>query len=289
MNSENIQKNLLLSGHKKLPKSGFTLIELLVVIAIIALLLAILMPSLRKAKEMAKSVVCRTRLKQCHNIVQLFAHDNDDKFPDKNWDNDPYSDPHGLWWIQPMFEYSDEPDLFVCPKTNRHPEMETNLIGRPKNNNQHWATRIPDDKAVHNAGEILYGSLAPNGWIMDIKEGTWGDLPQENFWGNLNIIGGSEVPLFLDCYWVDAWPFHTDAPSETEEEIFANTPSNNMQKYTLNRHGGAINSVFFDGSARKVGLKGLWMLKWHRNFQTSNLQTQPGAEWYWMKNFTDHH
>jgi len=43
---------------------GFTLIELLVVIAIIALLMAILMPALRRVKEQAKTVVCRSHLQQ---------------------------------------------------------------------------------------------------------------------------------------------------------------------------------------------------------------------------------
>ena len=43
---------------------GFTLIELLVVIAIIALLMAILMPALSKARDQARTIVCRSNLKQ---------------------------------------------------------------------------------------------------------------------------------------------------------------------------------------------------------------------------------
>lgn len=66
----------------KKTEKGFTLIELLVVIAIIALLLAILMPSLRKAKEIAASLVCLSDQKQLGLAFTLFAQDNDDQIVD---------------------------------------------------------------------------------------------------------------------------------------------------------------------------------------------------------------
>lgn len=56
---------------------GFTLIELLVVISIIALLLAILMPSLRAAKKQAKSVICGSRQRQLGLFNMLFEQDNE--------------------------------------------------------------------------------------------------------------------------------------------------------------------------------------------------------------------
>ena len=58
-------------------KRGFTLIELLVVISIIALLMAILMPTLAKAKEQALAVSCKANLKQytIAHAMQLDAHD----------------------------------------------------------------------------------------------------------------------------------------------------------------------------------------------------------------------
>jgi prepilin-type N-terminal cleavage/methylation domain-containing protein len=56
-------------------KKAFTLVELLVVISIIALLLSILMPSLSRAREQAKRVICATRL---HNMsIGLFTYDVD--------------------------------------------------------------------------------------------------------------------------------------------------------------------------------------------------------------------
>lgn len=61
-------------------KKAFTLIELLVVIAIIALLLAILMPSLKKAKHKAQELVCRAHLKQFGVAGLTYAHDNDGKW-----------------------------------------------------------------------------------------------------------------------------------------------------------------------------------------------------------------
>jgi len=63
-------------------KKGFTLIELLVVIAIIALLLAILIPGLKKAKEVAASVVCLSNQKQLGLAFTLFAQDNDNEIVD---------------------------------------------------------------------------------------------------------------------------------------------------------------------------------------------------------------
>ena len=60
-------------------RKGFTLIELLVVIAIIALLLSVLLPGLRKAKEQAKAMVCQSQVKQWALAWTLYAQDHDDK------------------------------------------------------------------------------------------------------------------------------------------------------------------------------------------------------------------
>ncbi len=75
-------------------EKAFTLIELLVVIAIIALLLAIIAPALRQAKEAAIRVKCRSRLKQWGIAVQLYNTDNNDKIMSmvKYWGGRPY--PH---------------------------------------------------------------------------------------------------------------------------------------------------------------------------------------------------
>ena len=62
-------------------KSGFTLIELLVVISIIALLIAILLPSLARSKELANRAVCSANVRSIVQSMVIYAQSNDSQFP----------------------------------------------------------------------------------------------------------------------------------------------------------------------------------------------------------------
>ena len=62
-------------------QKAFTLIELLVVIAIIALLISILLPSLNKAKSLARQVVCTTQCKQMAQATHVYSQDWDGMLP----------------------------------------------------------------------------------------------------------------------------------------------------------------------------------------------------------------
>jgi prepilin-type processing-associated H-X9-DG protein len=66
-----------------------------------------------------------------------------------------------------------------------------------------------------------------------------------------------------------------------------------MGRCAINRHQGFVNAAFMDWSARKVGIKELWTLKWHKQFDTSGPYTKAGGmladEWpEWMRRFKDY-
>ncbi len=62
-------------------RTGFTLIELLVVVAIIALLISILLPSLSRARELAKRAVCLSNLRGIGQSMNIYSNDNSEWFP----------------------------------------------------------------------------------------------------------------------------------------------------------------------------------------------------------------
>ncbi len=98
-------------------KKAFTLIELLVVIAIIALLLSILMPALRKAKAIARNVVCMSNMKQQNLIFSLYTQDNDGKYPTRasGWPHWIYVNGSAEQAWSAMLPYVDDPDITICP------------------------------------------------------------------------------------------------------------------------------------------------------------------------------
>lgn len=108
-------------------RKGFTLIELLMVIAIIALLMAVLMPALNKAKQLARTMVCRSNLKQYGIALSMYLNDNEGYFPNPEWwlckkepgqthpTYGPFSVPDGWKPGGQMWRYLKMADFHLCP------------------------------------------------------------------------------------------------------------------------------------------------------------------------------
>jgi prepilin-type N-terminal cleavage/methylation domain-containing protein len=113
-----------------LARGGFTLIELLVVIAIISLLLAILVPSLNRARSAARRIVCSHNLKQVGVAVDMYVGDHDGYYPCAQ---DPVSTSPTYWlwmgrgwrkWVQSYLSTIvdvNTPSVLLCPADRTDP------------------------------------------------------------------------------------------------------------------------------------------------------------------------
>ncbi len=113
---------------------GFTLIELLVVIAIIAVLLAILMPAMRKIKEMARGISCKSNLRNIGLALAMYLDDYERKIPHTGSSNEflwfesdgvTYRRPGSsdtYWGIYYKDYIKGQTKIFGCPSLQRVPE-----------------------------------------------------------------------------------------------------------------------------------------------------------------------
>jgi prepilin-type N-terminal cleavage/methylation domain-containing protein len=93
--SRHLPPVVVANGDRRAPGRGFTLIELLVVVAIIAILAALLLPALGRAKNQANKVTDMDNLHEMMIAITLYCSDNGDVLPPPNWDNGGYAGPTG--------------------------------------------------------------------------------------------------------------------------------------------------------------------------------------------------
>ncbi len=106
-----------------LTKKAFTLIELLVVIAIIALLLSIVVPSLKRAKERTKEIVCGSQIKQQCMALLMYAQVNEGQMPMMTWSGGQWLWDVSYFTTDVIIASGADRKIFHCP-SNR---IDTNV------------------------------------------------------------------------------------------------------------------------------------------------------------------
>lgn len=278
---------LIIERYIIMGKKGFTLIELLVVIAIIALLMGILMPALQRVKEQARAVICLSNLKSWNLVFSVYVDENDGKFPSG-------LTAQGFWWIAQLEDkdqsYKKNP-LWFCPSAKKPQTDENGVAVQNLNIFNAWGIYTRTDYSGF-CEDGVSGSYGLNGYVLNTEPGTTfeGTRTTSDNWRTPQVSSAAYIPLFIESLRFDLWPVETDPPATIEYQVWSST--NHMARCCINRHDGYVNSSFCDFSARKVGLKELYTLKWHKRFNTAGPWTRAGnvqtSDWpIWIRSYED--
>jgi len=232
-------------------------------------------------------------------MFQLYAADNDDRFcPSWStvaWDKD---------WHDYLRAYSEEDyDIMLCPEATKI--VDCSWFPAELSEGAVWPHAAwvdapnyqPGDKPIE---DYDYGSYTHNSWATSIPEDDdsgYLDFAEKHLTTNCwlltsNISSSNNVPLITDGKWPSAWVHDTNyPPANPLIKVPWARDENNIERVCSDRHYGYIASLFADGSSRKVGIKELWQLKWHKNFDTNNdwATNQSQRPWpEWMKGFKNY-
>jgi len=293
---------------------GFTLIELLVVIAIIALLLAILVPTLQRVRKQTKAIVCQSNLRQWGAIWATYTQDNDGYLPSRSqyhgrtWS--PIMSPE-VWWGWDSDDKSLDKDecsriegIMCCPLATKpaNPTGEfdgTNYIDPVGGTFMAWGRCWPKEFLPNGYGSYGINRFIYWSGIFANDSYKYGHL----YWRTSNVRGTYNIPVYLDSCSIGSMNWFVGAISPPEHDAVPtywvagdhpiHYPNIGLHNFCINRHDGYVNGLFMDWSVRKVGLKELWTLKWHREFDTANDWTRAGGahpeDWpEWMRRFKDY-
>ncbi len=261
-------------------RKGFTLIELLVVIAIIAVLMGILMPALRRVKEQARMVSCQANARQWPIIFNTYVADNDGKF----FSGLQVGSNYGFYWpwqLQETLRDWKRNKIWFCPSATKPITDEEGHTVDTFNINNAWGidtTVVSAADGTYQPGENgVNGSFSLNGYLLTIPSGKEYEsgVSASDGWRKYDQIRQpSNVPAMLDGLRFDTWPLANQGPADDETAAWS---GNDMGRICINRHRGFVSCAFVDGSTRKVGLKELYTLKWHQDWNLNNRYTKAGG------------
>jgi prepilin-type N-terminal cleavage/methylation domain-containing protein/prepilin-type processing-associated H-X9-DG protein len=287
---------------------AFTLIELLVVVAIIAILAALLLPVLARAKSQSQQTVCMSNLKQLNMGGIMYMNETGWCFPFNQYDNDPslYSEIVGEYWTDVITNYGAKGFVTVCPST--HSPNTTNFVSPGTADMPWYFQELPAQAGLPEGGPFQFWSYGENGWFMEYVNYATGDYPAEYAVGITNwpeaicskpsgIQRPALSPFIYDAMYQGSTPDEGDAAAtdlyfglaDPEGEVNAHS---GMNVSTIIRHGGAtagssfkhakgqfmpgaVNLGFFDGHAELVQLPRLWNYYWHINWNPDIIDKNP--------------
>jgi prepilin-type N-terminal cleavage/methylation domain-containing protein/prepilin-type processing-associated H-X9-DG protein len=287
---------------------GFTLVELLVVIFVISILMGLLLPSMGQVRARARAAACQARLRQWGLGFKVYLDDN-----------------RGIWFGAAgsrIGSFGREPPLPWLERGMpnwRSTMQQIRLVTEQRlKDGPLWRSRVGTVAMCPMTGYgrpipfrtygIGMGGRDPN--FVDVSYGFNYSLYSANSeypsfwpysgprdvdplaWRICDAKGASRVPVLGDSY-VEQFAEHVDPNQGPPPEQGGNHVQFKLAPWCINRHNGGINMLFMDWSVRKVGLKELWTLKWHRQFNTAGPWTtaggvQPDAWPVWMRQFKDH-